>query len=253
MQSKAFIDLFILFCHSHSRRAKLITLFVEHPIVFIGYSLSDKNIISLISAIASCLGQDKLDKLRDHLIFVQRKSSLDDSEYSNSILALKEAQVPITVIKSNSFTPVYEAIDTVKRQIPARVLRYCKEQLYELVSSNSPEQKIYVADIEDIERKEDIEFVVGVGVAKNQLSDKGYASVDIKDLFIDLILDNRKLEAKQVIELTIPKINSSCKYIPIYKYLHEMGINSRKDYETSEVEVDKFIEYELSNLKNQCL
>jgi len=35
--------------------AKLITLFVEHPIIFIGYSLSDKNISALLSAIVSCL------------------------------------------------------------------------------------------------------------------------------------------------------------------------------------------------------
>ena len=40
--------------------AKLITIFVEHPIIFIGYSLNDPNIISLISSIVSCLNTEKL-------------------------------------------------------------------------------------------------------------------------------------------------------------------------------------------------
>lgn len=44
--------------------AKLITLFVEHPIVFIGYSISDANISSLLKAIASCIGKEKVEQLR---------------------------------------------------------------------------------------------------------------------------------------------------------------------------------------------
>ncbi|MDT1838087.1 SIR2 family protein, partial [Acinetobacter baumannii] len=36
--------------------AKLITLFVEHPIIFIGYRLSDPNIQGILRAIASCIG-----------------------------------------------------------------------------------------------------------------------------------------------------------------------------------------------------
>lgn len=231
--------------------AKLITLFVEHPIVFIGYSLSDDNIISLIKAITSCLGQEKLDKLRDHLIFVQRKSSGSDSEYSNTLLAVDGAQVPITVIKTNSFFPVYEAIDSIKRQIPARVLRYCKEQLYELVISKEPEQKICVVDIDDIESKEDVEFVVGIGVASTYVSHKGYSSFNIKDIFVDVLNGSEKLDSTQLLKYTIPNINSSCKYVPIFKYLKEIGINSQEQYENSEWNFDKYVNIGFEGLKTK--
>lgn len=52
--------------------AKLITLFVEHPIIFIGYSISDENINSLLRAISKCIGKENIEQLRKNLIFVQR-------------------------------------------------------------------------------------------------------------------------------------------------------------------------------------
>ncbi|WP_289241569.1 SIR2 family protein [Delftia sp.] len=51
--------------------AKLITIFVEHPVVFIGYSLADTNIQELLRGITRVLGQDNLPKLQNNLIFVQ--------------------------------------------------------------------------------------------------------------------------------------------------------------------------------------
>ena len=50
--------------------SKLITIFVEHPIVFLGYSISDANISSLLRAISLCIGKDNVEQLRRNLIFV---------------------------------------------------------------------------------------------------------------------------------------------------------------------------------------
>ncbi|HHN6197224.1 TPA: SIR2 family protein, partial [Enterobacter hormaechei] len=52
--------------------SKLITIFVEHPVIFIGYSITDDNIRSLLKSISLCIGTDKLEKLRDNLIFLDR-------------------------------------------------------------------------------------------------------------------------------------------------------------------------------------
>lgn len=148
--------------------AKLITLFVEHPIVFIGYSISDENISSLLRGIASCIGKDKIEQLRKNLIFIQLPSDEEEPNISDTYLTIDGIQIPLVLVKTNNFIEVYRAIDATKRKIPARVLRYCKEQLYELVQSSEPEKKICVVDIDEIDSKEDVEFLVGVGVASRE-------------------------------------------------------------------------------------
>lgn len=62
--------------------SKLITIFVEHPVVFLGYSLSDPNIGQLLESIASCVGSQHLEKLRKNLIFVSRLKSGEREQIS---------------------------------------------------------------------------------------------------------------------------------------------------------------------------
>ena len=51
--------------------AKLLTIFLENPIIFIGYSLNDANVRRILSSIAECLEEDQLEKLKDRLIFIE--------------------------------------------------------------------------------------------------------------------------------------------------------------------------------------
>lgn len=50
--------------------AKLLTIFVEHPIIFIGYGLGDVNIRKLFKEIAECLTAEQLNKIKDNFIFI---------------------------------------------------------------------------------------------------------------------------------------------------------------------------------------
>jgi hypothetical protein len=232
--------------------AKLITLFVEHPIVFIGYSISDENISSLLRAISACIGKDNIEKLRRNLIFIQRLATGEDPNVSDTYLTIDGVQIPLVLVKTNDFLPVYKAINLTKRKIPARVLRYCKEQLYELVQSSEPEKKICVVDIDEIESKEDVEFLVGVGVARQEFvgpSPVGYASIGTQELFEDLLHENKGYDCKQVLEHVAPKACKSTPNVPVFLYLSRLGIDSDEKYKSSPYKLDKVVYRDMKKLR----
>ncbi|KAB0300972.1 hypothetical protein F2Z80_17970 [Vibrio fortis] len=232
--------------------AKLITIFVEHPVVFIGYSLSDENISDLLSAISLCIGKENINQLRQNLIFVQRLNEGDVEGISDTYLTINSVQIPIVLVKTNDFSSIYEAIDATKRKIPARILRYCKEQLYNLVQSNAPEKKICVVGIDEVEKHEDVEFVVGIGVAaaqEEQISQIGYKVLSIIDLFHDLLFDDRELDAKAVINEVISTVGRYSANVPVFKYLRSMGITSLEEYKASGLALDKWVIRDMADLQ----
>ena len=51
--------------------AKLTTIFIEHPIIFIGYSLQDPNIQQILEGVVACLDSSNMRKLQENLYFVE--------------------------------------------------------------------------------------------------------------------------------------------------------------------------------------
>ncbi|MCD8286881.1 MAG: SIR2 family protein, partial [Clostridia bacterium] len=50
--------------------AKLLTIFVEYPIIFIGYSMSDKDVDNIIKWIVSSLDRDQVQAFQERFIFI---------------------------------------------------------------------------------------------------------------------------------------------------------------------------------------
>lgn len=207
--------------------AKLITIFVEHPIVFIGYSMKDENIISLLASIVEVLDQEKLSKLSKNLIFLQRSKG-KESTVTKHTLQFGSRTIPTTVVISDDYTPMYLAISEVEKKIPVRLLRMYKQQFYEIVGSTEPSKRMHVVNESDISKGKKIEFVVGLSVASEATSKVGYKGLKLVDLFIDL-LNDRSLSSDLILNDTIPSFSKSTTYIPIFKYLKDLNISSKKN------------------------
>ena len=221
--------------------AKLITMFVEHPIIFIGYSLTDSTIGNLLKSIVKCLGSDDIDKIRNNLIFVQRPKPDRTNGVSDSYLTYDDTQIPIKLVVTESLVPVYESINSVKRKIPPKILRYCKEQFFELIRDNDPNGKLSVVNYEDLDDKDDIEFYVGVGVVSNEVTELGYAPLTKNDLFLHYLTGKGDYDPQKLVELSLPTLCGRSKYYPAYKYLREIGINSFEEYKVSNLKINKLL------------
>jgi hypothetical protein len=107
--------------------AKLVTIFVEHPIVFIGYSINDPHIQSIIMSIAKCLPQNKIETFEKNLIFIQRAKG-EAPSIQKTTLQSGSFNVSLMVAKVASFDQVHIALSGRKRKVPARLLRFSKSK-----------------------------------------------------------------------------------------------------------------------------
>lgn len=212
--------------------AKLITIFVEHPIVFIGYSVEDPNIKSILSSIVNCLKPNDVTKIRDNLIFVKRKKDNSSEEISNSYVYVAGSSIPIKLVTTNDFTPIYEAIAGTERKIPVKYLRYCKENFCEIIKDKNPEKKLYALDYEKLGNAENVEFVVGVGVISDFASMKGYTLLNYEDL-LSFYFNGEKYKTDLILEKTLPILLKKTMNLPVFKFLHNAGINTNSDFQTS--------------------
>jgi len=206
--------------------AKLLTIFIEHPVIFIGYSLNDRNIRKILDSIVSCLNSENLNKMEKQLIFIEWDREGKGNKIYRDYSTSDGHSIPITVIKTDDFSSVYRSLCSLERNIPPQMYRLFKERLYEIVATNDPEEKLEVnlLGIDDEERLKKARFVIGFG-RDPSVGSIGYDIVTTKHLFQNLIFDDLNCDPMEVIIKTIPRVmRSNAKYVPIFKFLREAHI-----------------------------
>lgn len=207
--------------------AKLLSIFLEHPVLFIGYSLHDENIKSILCSISEMMTNDEhKQKLANNLIFLNRSHDGKDS-ISKTHFAFEEGKsIPITQIKTDDYSKVYKAFQARERKIPAYLLRVFREQFYEIVQGDAPEKKLYCAtNVDEImDGKSEIEFVAGFGLSRGKIGDIGLQGIEVENLLRDIIYDDIQFEKKEILTKTLPGLKSKGKYIPIQKFLKNTDV-----------------------------
>lgn len=143
--------------------AKLLTVFVEHPVIFLGYSLNDQNVSRILQSIALCLSSENINQLRDHLILVSWDHNEEGYRWMDSNIVTHGFSIPVKTVVTNSFIPIFDCLASLPRKFPARLLRRLKKHVYELVHDNDPAGRLSVMDIDDDSDMSKIKVVYGVG------------------------------------------------------------------------------------------
>lgn len=221
--------------------AKLLTIFIENPIIFIGYSLDDKNIQNILTSIVKCLNESNIDKLRDRLIFCQWSEIPVKTTINDSVLLISNTSVPIKLIKTHNFIDIYTVLANNKKRLPIKVLRQMKGMVYDYVKSNDSNQKIYVMDnldaIEDIHKAE---FVWGIGITE-KIAQKGITGIELTDLLKDIVFDDgENWEPSVISRFALPKIGTMAIYIPYFKYLRSANLLNQNNEIDNDTEIIEF-------------
>lgn len=234
--------------------AKLLTIFIEHPIVFIGYSINDEDIKNILFDITKCLNEYQKEILEERLIFINWNPNIINIQEETRIIEFSDrTHITIKSFSINKFDSLYLQLAKIKSKYPVKLLRTLKKDMYELALSETPTDKIMISlppnDLTD-EEYSNLEYVFGFGVM--ELAKKGYSSPRSQEIYYDIILDNCQYNADSLLLNSFPSIEKHYGTLPRFKYIKSASkatqeyMNSRQDIPDS---INYFLNRQLINRK----
>lgn len=199
--------------------AKLMTIFVEHPVIFLGYSLADPNIQDILLSLIGGLQDKAYEKLQDRLIFIEWDPD-SDGDFSRTQMSIEGEFLPVVKITVPDWHDVFKVLNYREHALPARTLRILKKQVYDIILTNDPKKRLYAYKHIDDENADDISIVFGVGA----IASVGYTGLTRRDLVLDLIEPPKSpLDAEKVLDSVIAPIRFNWN-TPCFKYLSEANL-----------------------------
>ena len=205
--------------------AKLMTIFMEYPIIFVGYSITDSNIRRILSDIVTCLPDSKFDKLQERFVFVEYKPGTQGVQISAHSIVLGNRVLNMTKVTLEDFGLLYDALAAKKASIPVKILRRFKEDIYTYVVTSEPGPTMQVAALDDPKVSEEM-LCLSIGLTQMP-REYGLKSIITADTWYRDIVTNdfdqypftleERLESG--FEFAVKDANG---YFPVYKYLSQI-------------------------------
>lgn len=195
--------------------AKLLTMFLEYPVIFMGYSLQDKNIRNILKTISDCLSQEKIQLLKNRVIFVSYE---EDNKVSERAITFENGNtITMQQISTTDFSLIYKAILSIKSRYSPRVLRDLRKDIYQLANTEHTKGVVYATGIENLDKiEEGQQFILGVGIQKNG------RIIKAEQIYTDIVLDNQYFDPAYVIEEYLPELlKTNSGGLPMHKYLRD--------------------------------
>lgn len=200
--------------------AKLLTIFIEYPIIFIGYSISDSNIINIIKSIVECLNDEQLKRLEDRFIFIEYREGFAGAEITPYVIMAGDKPLSMKRVILSDFMLLYKALEKKKTKLPVKILRRFKQEIYDYTITSVPNGNLRVAALED-NRVGDEELVLSIG----KISDfglKGLSGISPNEWYRNIILNDLNFSADDLLDYAFPLLIKQCSgRLPLNKYIME--------------------------------
>lgn len=194
--------------------AKLLTMLVEHPVLFLGYGLGDAHINKMLENLIACLTEEQIEVLNDRLVFVRRAQDGEPSALQRGTMTVGTHTLNIREYVCADYLELYKMLGKLPERFPARLLRRLQQSVYELTFSTEPSGRVHVLPMEDKE-VDNAEIVVGVGTME-RLGEKGYTALGRADLCRDMLTCETDHHAERLASNLVPRLLRGAKYVPVY-------------------------------------
>jgi hypothetical protein len=138
-------------------------------------------------------------------------------------MAIGGVTIPVVTASVSNYLEVFDALTSIKRKFPARLLRQLKEHVYRLVLTTDMQDQLFVQDLEPETNASEVDVVIGVGMVE-RVSDIGYVGISRRDLLGDVLNIDCMYQADRIVVEALPQILRHPGNFPMYRYLREAGL-----------------------------
>lgn len=211
-------------------RAQLLSLFIHNPIIFIGYSIEDKNIRKILKTIFSYVDHKSeiAEKIKSNFLLVEYESGSTNTMVTEYDINIDETIIKINQLKTDSFNILYNALSNLHLPISAMDIRKVQEIVKDIYSGGD----IKVSITEDLSDLENCDKVLAIGSSKTITYEFQTAKEFISDYF-GIIEEDNKQRLSLIDKLTVRKDQ----YFPIFGF-HKINPSIEKFKQLSENQID---------------
>lgn len=194
--------------------SKLLTIFVEYPVVFLGYSMNDENIRNILVEITKCVPPSKFDQLADRFVFVQHGQNKSPEIRSHSV-DFSGVSIPMTVVTTDDYLAIYNALLTKKAGYPVHMLRLFKEGLYNYAITGVPSKHCVVEPYDQSAPEDSLIFSLGV-----KSNHQGLVGISAENWYTDVLFDDLgNYSADDLFDYSYRNLNRRKTNLPVFKLL----------------------------------
>ena len=205
--------------------AKLMTIFMEYPIVFIGYSLSDPDVQGILADVVECLPVGKIETLQKRFVFVEYRQQQIGVDISSHSSFVNGHLIEMTKVSLSDFGLLYDALSAKRASFPVKLLRRFKDDLYTFALTQQPGPTMCVAPLED-ERVDENTLALTIGLASTGVYGL-IRAVNAEGWYQNIILHDLEYSCDQLLEYVYPDLAKQNSWnIPPWYYLRNSKGNA---------------------------
>lgn len=218
----------------HLIKAHLLSLFIHNPIIFIGYSMDDSNIRSILKTIFSCIDKnsDIAETIRNNFLIVEYEKDSYSTEVCQFDIAIDNSNIKVSKIKTDNYISIYKAISNLNLPVSAMDIRRVKNIIKNIEPTGGIKIQI-VSDVDDLANNDKILFIGSHETVQRFIYNPTVANL-INDCF--KIIDSS--EAWKLKEIGTSRIEGN---LPIFGFsrIYEYILNADKLKEKQRSMIEK--------------
>lgn len=227
-------------------RAQLLSLFIHNPIIFLGYSINDRNIKNLLKTIFKYVppNTELAEKIRNNFLLVEYREgseSIDVVEHDIDMEGF--STIRINRISTDNYTEIYKCLASLDLPVSAMDIKKVQGVFKEIRSGGNIKVKI----TEDLESIKNSERIIAIG------SDKSirYEYRNKKDIIL-MYFDIIDKEMRDVVKIIDKYTIGTNEWFPIHGFA---SIYPSLDSEERLINIqdEKVVAFIQSELPQQCI